>query len=113
MMQANVIRHDSKSLAKILVSPSNGSAVTYISAKPYAAASIGIKGFSMLAIFFISTAKVRIIAEFSKFAVYILAFCFSPAPLPRYFERASLNFQLRLTRNVRRAGLAVDSSRMP
>ncbi len=26
---------------------------------------------------------------------YILAFCFSPAPEPRYFERASLNFHVR------------------
>jgi hypothetical protein len=54
MMQTNVIRHDSKSLAMVGVSPSNGSAVTYMSAKPYAAASIGIRGFRMLAIFFIS-----------------------------------------------------------
>ena len=44
---------------------------------------------------------------------YIRAFCFSPAPEPRYFERASLNFQTRSMRNVRRAGLAVDSSRIP
>ena len=59
------------------VSTSNGSAVTYMSAKPYAAASIGIRGFRMLAIFFILIAKLRIVVGYSKFAVYILAFCFS------------------------------------
>ena len=42
---------------------------------------------------------------------YILAFCFSPAPLPRYFERASLNFQVRSSTKVRRAGVCVVSSR--
>ena len=69
------------------VSTSNGSAVTYMSAKPYAAASIGIRGFRMLAIFFILIAKLRIVVGYSKFAVYILAFCFSLAPEPRYFEQ--------------------------
>mgnify|MGYP002520492357 CR=1 FL=1 len=44
---------------------------------------------------------------------YMRAFCFSPAPLPRYFERASLNFQFRFTRKVRLAGLSAVSSRMP
>ena len=44
---------------------------------------------------------------------YIRAFCFSPAPLPRYFERASLNFQMRSSTKVRRAGLNVVSSRIP
>ena len=42
---------------------------------------------------------------------YILAFCFSPAPEPRYFDRASLNFQVRSSTKVRRAGLCVVSSR--
>ena len=63
MMQTNVSRHDSKSLAKVWVSPSNGSAVRYMRAKPYAAASIGIRGFSMLAIFFISSAKAAVKRE--------------------------------------------------
>ena len=44
---------------------------------------------------------------------YIRAFCFSPAPLPRYFERASLNFQVRSSMKVRRAGLLVVNSRIP
>ena len=44
---------------------------------------------------------------------HILAFCFSPAPEPRYFERASLNFQVRSSTKVRRAGLRVVSSRIP
>ena len=42
---------------------------------------------------------------------YIRAFCFSPAPEPRYFERASLNFHVKLSENVRRAGLRTESSR--
>ena len=53
-MKINVIRHDNKSLAKVWASPSNGSAVTYMRAKPYAAASIDIRGFRMLVIFFIT-----------------------------------------------------------
>ena len=54
--------------------------------------------------------KLRILPNNSH---YIRAFCFSPAPEPRYFERASLNFQTRSMRNVRRAGLWTDNSRMP
>ena len=42
---------------------------------------------------------------------YIRAFCFSPAPEPRYLERASLNFQVRSSIKVRRAGLCVVNSR--
>ena len=45
------------------------------------------------------------------FRGYILAFCFSPAPEPRYFERASLNFHVRLSTKVRRAGLWTVRSR--
>ena len=51
-------------------------------------------------IFFIDTIEDIIIGD------YIRAFCFSPAPLPRYLERASLNFQVRLTMNVRRVGFS-------
>ena len=40
---------------------------------------------------------------------HILAFCFSPAPLPRYFERASLNFHVRLSMKVRRVGFFILS----
>ena len=36
---------------------------------------------------------------------YILAFCFSLAPEPRYLERASLNFHVMSSEKVRRAGL--------
>ena len=45
------------------------------------------------------------------FVCYILAFCLSPAPEPRYFERASLNFHVRSSMKVRRAGLWLVSSR--
>ena len=41
---------------------------------------------------------------------YIRAFCLSPAPLPRYFERGSLNFHVRSRMKVRRAGLLVARS---
>ena len=44
---------------------------------------------------------------------YILAFCLSPAPEPRYFERASLNFHVRSSMKVRRAGLWVVRLRRP
>ena len=37
---------------------------------------------------------------------YILAFCFSPAPDPRYLLRASLNFHVRSSEKVRRAGFS-------
>ena len=43
--------------------------------------------------------------------LYILAFCFSPAPEPRYFERASLNFHVTSSTKVRRAGLWTVRSR--
>ena len=44
---------------------------------------------------------------------YIRAFCFSPAPVPRYLLLALLKRHVKSSINVRRAGLLVVNSRGP
>ena len=47
------------------------------------------------------------------FVCYMRAFCLSPAPEPRYLLAVVLNFQVRSSEKVRRAGLWVVNSRSP
>ena len=51
--------------------------------------------------------------NFHSSIFYILAFCFSPAPEPRYLLLASLNFHVRSSEKVLRVGLRTVISRMP